>query len=208
MPGRREAKPSKRRVNARPTRSGSVLQDNRVKSRVTLTPMNIRLAQPADALAIARIHVSSWQSAYRGLLAQEYLDGLHPEDRAPHYNFSHSDPLQPRTLVATENDAICGFVTTMPAREADMEGAAELAALYIDPHHCGNGIGTALINASYDNLVSTGYKEAYLWLLAGNTRAERFYTCRGWQTDGTQKTAALWGVTVHEIRYRRTLIPS
>jgi GNAT superfamily N-acetyltransferase len=169
--------------------------------------MNIRLAQPADALDIARVHVRSWQAAYRGLLAQEYLDSLHPEDRAPHYNFSHSDSQQPRTLIATENEAIYGFVTSMPAREPAMQGAAEIAALYIDPDHWANGIGQTLMKSACKYMVETGYKQAYLWLLAGNTRAERFYTQHGWQTDGTQKTAALWGVTVHEILYQRALIP-
>jgi hypothetical protein len=39
---------------------------------------SIRLASPADtdARAVAEVHVRSWQAAYRGLLPQDYLDGL------------------------------------------------------------------------------------------------------------------------------------
>ena len=36
-------------------------------------------AVPADAYDAARVHVRSWQSAYQGLISQEYLDGLKPE---------------------------------------------------------------------------------------------------------------------------------
>jgi len=57
--------------------------------------MLLRPAQPADAAAVARVHVRSWQVAYRGLLPDEYLDGLQPEDRAPHYTFGDRGPGRP-----------------------------------------------------------------------------------------------------------------
>ncbi|MFD0586338.1 hypothetical protein [Dactylosporangium darangshiense] len=38
--------------------------------------MQIRRADVGDAAAIAHVHVQSWQSAYRGLITQDYLDGL------------------------------------------------------------------------------------------------------------------------------------
>ena len=42
----------------------------------------VRSATVADADEIAAIHVLSWQVAYRGLMPQEYLDGLDPAQRA------------------------------------------------------------------------------------------------------------------------------
>jgi GNAT superfamily N-acetyltransferase len=36
---------------------------------------------------VACVHVRSWQAAYRGLLPDEYLDGLRAEDRANRYTF-------------------------------------------------------------------------------------------------------------------------
>ena len=42
----------------------------------------LRDAQPFDADAVARVHVQTWQVAYRGLLPDAYLDALRPEDRA------------------------------------------------------------------------------------------------------------------------------
>src|ERR1700759_342461 len=41
----------------------------------------IRAARAADAAQIALVHVRSWQSAYRGLMPQAYLDGLDPAQR-------------------------------------------------------------------------------------------------------------------------------
>lgn len=36
----------------------------------------IRKALPSDAQAIAQVHISSWQAAYRDLMPAEYLDAL------------------------------------------------------------------------------------------------------------------------------------
>jgi hypothetical protein len=35
----------------------------------------MREAQPQDAAEVARVHVRSWQVAYRGLFPDDYLDG-------------------------------------------------------------------------------------------------------------------------------------
>jgi len=95
--------------------------------------MLLRPAEPDDAIAVARVHVRSWQAAYRTLLPDDYLDQLRLEDRAQKYNFSSLDPLLPQTIVAVEAGVIHGFATTAPAREPDMPGCGELCALYVDP---------------------------------------------------------------------------
>ena len=42
-------------------------------------------------------------------------------------------------------------------------------------------------------------------MLFGNELAQRFYERGGWTTDGTRRTATVWGVEVDEIEYRRRL---
>ena len=110
-----------------------------------LRDMLLRPAEPDDAIAVARVHVRSWQAAYRTLLPDDYLDQLRPEDRAQKYNFSILDPLQPQTIVAAEAGVIHGFATTAPAHEPDMPGCGELCALYVDPDQWSRGIGVALV---------------------------------------------------------------
>jgi len=163
--------------------------------------MLLRPAEPADA----RVHVRSWQVAYRGLMPDDYLDQLRPEDRAQRYNFAHVDPLQPHTIVAVTDDVICGFATTMPARDADVSGYGELCALYIDPDDWGRGIGVALVSAARAHLVRQGFRNALLWVLEGNTRADRFYRKDGWAPDGLRRTDEIWGIQVNDLRYQRPL---
>jgi hypothetical protein len=53
--------------------------------------MRIRLAVPEDALAVARVHVRSWQVGYRGLLPDDYLGKLNAAERAKRYTFGRSE---------------------------------------------------------------------------------------------------------------------
>lgn len=167
--------------------------------------MLLRTAMPEDALAIARVHVRSWQAAYRGLIEDAYLDGLRAEDRASRYDFTHANPAKPYTMVAVEDGAIVGFATIMPSRDADLPEAGELAALYLDPERWDRGIGVAMIEAARAELVRRGFKAALLWVLAGNARAMRFYERDGWAADGSQRTQEIWGLRLVENRYRREL---
>jgi GNAT superfamily N-acetyltransferase len=167
--------------------------------------MLLRAAESEDAMSVARVHVRSWQSAYRGLLPNEYLCQLRPEDRAQKYDFATRDPQRPQTIVAVEAGLIRGFATTAPSRDPDLAAYGELAALYVDPDYWGTGIGMALVLAARDRLVGLGFQNALLWVLKGNVRADRFYRKDGWTPDGLQRTDMVWSVTVNEIRYQRTL---
>jgi GNAT superfamily N-acetyltransferase len=167
--------------------------------------MLLRPAEPEDAIAVARVHVRSWQVAYRTLLSADYLDQLRPEDRAPKYDFASLDPRKPQTIVAVEEGMIHGFATTAPSRDPDLPDHGELYALYVDPEQWGRGIGVALISAARTRLFRLGFRNAVLWVLAGNTRAERFYQIDRWTPDGLRRTDSVWGVTVDETRYQREL---
>ena len=168
--------------------------------------MLLRPAEPADALAVARVHVRAWQVAYRNLLPDDYLNSLKPEDRAQRYTFGGTDPREPMTTVAVdERGTIRGFATTCAARDADVPGHGELAAIHVDPDCWGRGVGVALLASARAFLLDSGFRRAILWVLVGNTRAERFYVKDGWTPDGMQRTDTVWGVQVNDQRYQRTL---
>lgn len=165
--------------------------------------IRVRRARPDDALAVARVHVRSWQAGYRGLMPQDFLDGLRAEDRAGHYTFGGTDPGAPHTDVAVRVHRIVGFATTGPARDEDARGAGALMALYVDPDSWGLGVGRALLRAGRLRLAREGCVEAVLWVLARNDRARRFYEADGWAADGSSRTEEVWGATADMVRYRR-----
>ena len=167
--------------------------------------LSLRPARPEDAAAVAGVHVRSWQVAYRGLLPDEYLDGLRPDDRVSHYTFGATDVGVPATVVAVEDGTICGFVTTGLCRDADEPGTGEVLALYVDPSRWGSGVGARLLAEARERLGQLGFTRALLWVLVGNDRAQRFYRIDGWWPDGGRRSAEVWGVVVDEVRLRRSL---
>jgi GNAT superfamily N-acetyltransferase len=161
-------------------------------------------------MAVAQVHVRSWQAAYRGLMPDAYLDQLQPEDRAARYDFATRDPAKPHTIVVIDQSpihesGILGFATTAPSRDEDLPDAGELCALYVDPSQWGRGLGVALIGAARAQLFQMGCRGAALWVLSGNTRAARFYENDGWRPDGLHRAADVWGIAVQELRYVRPL---
>jgi GNAT superfamily N-acetyltransferase len=169
--------------------------------------VNLRLAVPDDAMAVATVHVRAWQVAYRGLMPADYLAGLRPEERAQRYDFATVDPGRPRTLVAVEADTILGFAAVSPARDDDAAGQGELCALYVDPDCWGRGIGRALATAARGELYRLGFENAVLWVVAGNARAQQFYRADGWIADGLQRPRQVWSLTLNTVRYSRPLVP-
>lgn len=167
--------------------------------------MLIRAARPEDAPSVARVHVSAWQAGYRHLLPREYLAQLRPEERAQRYDFANTDMQRPKTIVAEDDGVIRGFATTAPARDADMPDCGELCALYVDPDWWGRGLGRTLLSAARFRLAEMEYRQAVLWVLAGNLRAERCYRADGWTSEGKTRRETIWGIAVDEVLYVRSL---
>jgi hypothetical protein len=61
------------------------------------------------------------------------------------------------------------------------------------------------VSAARARLFDLGFRQAVLWVLVGNVRAERFYRIDRWAPDGRRRTESVWGVTVDETSYQRTL---
>ena len=174
-----------------------------------MTAMRVRKAGAGDAAAVAVVHVLSWQAAYKGLMPQDYLDGLDPARRRQLWDVVLAEDAWPRSgvLVAENEDRVAGFAHFRPARDEDEDPSliAEITAIYLVPEVWGSGTGRALMTSSLDVLTHAGYREATLWVLDSNARARRFYESAGWRPDGTVKKDGSLGFPLTEIRYRHML---
>ena len=124
--------------------------------------MRIRQAVPADARAIAEVHVSSWRWAYRGLIPGDFLEKLSVDDRETTWRERLADPTPRWGCLVAEDPAarVVGF------------------AAY----------GRDLFAGATDALRGFGFGGAFLWVLAANDRARRFYEKAGWARDGAEST--------------------
>ena len=171
--------------------------------------VRVRAARTADAAQIALVHVRSWQSAYRGLGPEGYLDSLDPVRRLVGWErvLAELDPVSDGVLVAEEGGRVQGFVAYCPSRDDDTDPreTGEITVLYLLPDAWGQGTGRRLMAAAVDGLTAAGCAQAILWVLDSNTRARRFYDAAGWRPDGSSKDEDIGGASVTELRYRRSL---
>jgi GNAT superfamily N-acetyltransferase len=156
---------------------------------------------------IGLVHVRSWQAACRGLVPQEFLDGLDPVQRGERWEQllgeGREEPV--RVLVAEVGCKVVGFASVGPSRAEDSRGAGEVQAIYLVAERWGQGIGKALMECALDALRQAGFSDATLWVLGSNDRARRFYEAGGWAPDGTEKQDDSRGFPLTEVRYRRRL---
>jgi GNAT superfamily N-acetyltransferase len=163
----------------------------------------IREAIPDDARGIAVVHVGTWQSAYRGLIPDEFLDALDIDRRLAAYAELGmlSDENRP-IWVAECRGEIVGFVNVGPSK--DEEGVGELYAIYVASAYWDTGAGRELVKRGLEWLAAR-YEQATLWVLDGNERARSFYERGGWFFDGATKEDGRGTFVLHEVRYRITL---
>jgi GNAT superfamily N-acetyltransferase len=174
------------------------------------TGVTVRWAIPADARAIATVHVASWQEGYRGLIDPRTLVGLSVDRRETQWRaWLAKGGERQLTLVAEHLGEIGGFCTlAMPSRDAEeRDGVAEIPALYVTPKLWRAGLGTALIGAAADTMRERGFGEAILWMLEGNRRAKGFYARHGWQRDGGRRSSRHYpdAEELVEVRFRRAI---
>ncbi len=169
--------------------------------------MEVRLAKDGDAPVIAEVHVASWQGAYRGLLPDEFLDGLNVERRAQWWTQAINDPEIDVFVSLDDAGRIVGFASVQKSRDPDApEGTGELTTIYVLPEWWGRGHGRALMEASLGRARERGFGRVTLWVLNTNQRARRFYEKAGFTTDGAQKSEAVAPHVVLEVvRYCRDL---
>ena len=145
--------------------------------------MVLRRAVLADADGLALLHMRSWQAGYRGIVADDVLNGLRLVDFARRWNgrLSGAEP-STMTFLAEREGRLAGFCVAGPSTLGD-EGpqTAEVYALYVEPDFYRQGTGRMLLARAVVHLRDTGFSQAALWVLTENRRGRLFYEANGWK---------------------------
>jgi GNAT superfamily N-acetyltransferase len=170
----------------------------------------VREAGAGDAAAIAALQVRSWQTAYRGIVPDAFLDDLAEDAWLERWTEQLTGVEREgiHQLVSTDGRdgpphavAVCG-----PAIEPTVELTAQLYVLYADPSSWGRGHGGGLLRRVHELLAADGHARALLWVAAANHRSIGFYEHHGWAQDGGTQREEVAGATFDEVRMVRSLI--
>ncbi|CAN5675639.1 GNAT family N-acetyltransferase [soil metagenome] len=144
--------------------------------------MEIRPAQPDDAVALAKVHVDSWRTTYKGLMPDDYLASLSYAQREQMWRDILTNSTVSTFVYVAEAapNQIVGFVSGGPARDGQTY-AGELYAIYLLDNYQRQGIGRQLMLTLLQRLRQEGMISLLLWVLAENP-ARQFYEAFGGQS--------------------------
>jgi ribosomal protein S18 acetylase RimI-like enzyme len=140
----------------------------------TLRPMR---ADDADAVAL--LHATSWRSAYRGMLRDDYLDGDIATERQRAWAARLGEPVEANYGFIAEAEAgPVGFVFMLGRDDATWGTLVD--NLHVLPDRKGRGIGRRLLEAAAHE---TGRRypgeRVHLFVFEKNVAARRFYASIG-----------------------------
>lgn len=139
----------------------------------------IRNVKFEDLRRVSEIVVESWKTAYRGIVADEYLESLTVDQN---YQKRLNDYTDGGFVVAEINNEVVGFCryrfeNAYEDKFPDVD--CELCALYVKSAYKGNGVGKKIINYVMNDFKKKGYKKMILWCFKDNYPARMFYEKMG-----------------------------
>jgi ribosomal protein S18 acetylase RimI-like enzyme len=169
--------------------------------------VTLRRAVDADAATVGRIHVESWNVAYRGIMPDDVIARTDLAYRTAFWAERIADSEWPVFLVEENGDAVafCQMISTRDPDD-DPTRVGHITSLHVLPHLRGRGYGRILIDHVFAEFQRRGFVEVTLWVLKENRDARRFYEHYGFRLDGGSRRYPR--TSVPEVRYRiRLTVP-
>lgn len=140
----------------------------------------IRQATDDDANGIAKVHVESWRTTYRGIVPDDFLDGMSDETSAARWRriAKQNTPGYAMFVAEDEGGNTVGFANGGRERSGDANYDGELYAIYLLQSHQRKGIGQALFEHIVQHLTNNGFRSMLIWVLAENPSCQ-FYESMG-----------------------------
>ncbi|MFG2483351.1 GNAT family N-acetyltransferase [Streptomyces virginiae] len=170
--------------------------------------MSVRVMEEADIAAVSALRVAGWKAAYVGIVPQSYLDLMRVEKDSEQRRrrFAQSGDRVLDLVAVDDRSGVVGWACLGPYRGMEAEHAVgELYALYVQPSLIGTGVGRTLLKAVNTHAAACGFGALLLWVFRNNARARRFYELAGYSADGAVQVVDYDGVSLSEVRYRRTM---
>ncbi len=174
------------------------------------SPVTIRPASASDARGIARVHVRTWQAAYRRQLPDELLEGLSVDRRARFWDrvFAQGKASGTEVVFVAEDPEprLVGFASAGPSPGEEGEFEGELQTLYVLPAFQRRGLGRRLFLTICEALWALGRGSLIAPVLASHQQARGFYEALGGRLVG-EKRETWGGEEVREVAYGWRSLP-
>lgn len=139
--------------------------------------ITIQKASIEDAQGIAEVHIRSWQSSYRGIIADSYLNDLNIAQKADWWTKALS---QGASVYIAETEQIVGFASAGKNSDPGSIYQGELYAFYLLEEYQRRGVGKLLFNEVVKELLARELGSMIVWVLQDNP-SKNFYINQGGQ---------------------------
>ncbi len=127
----------------------------------------LRVAHLGDAPEVAAVNVASWQATYRGIVSDDFLDGMSVEAQTDRWQARLASAS--RVWVALHaGGQVVGYAMGGPRREGPERYTGELYALYLLPVAQRRGLGRRLVAKVAQDLIADGFDSMLVWVLRDN----------------------------------------
>jgi ribosomal protein S18 acetylase RimI-like enzyme len=164
--------------------------------------IHIRKATRDDVLAMARVRVETWRSAYAGIIPASYLASLSVERIAEQWRrgLFEAKPSVAGVFVAEdEAGEVVGIAVCGRPDEAESEDCGQVHVLYVLPQFQRRGIGRLLMGACARHLSGLGRSSLIVYVLKSNPY-RGFYEALGGIPSG-EKRVEIGGLELPEVAY-------
>jgi ribosomal protein S18 acetylase RimI-like enzyme len=142
----------------------------------TLT-IDIRKAEPRDAVAIAEVHHEAWMGAYAGIIPHKALTRM--VNRRGSDWWANAIRRAASVLVVEIGGKVAGYATIGRNRARELPQQGEIYELYLKPEYQGVGLGSRLFAEARRRLAGHGLRGLVVWALEDNSNAVGFYAGAG-----------------------------
>lgn len=161
-----------------------------------------RHAEYADHEQIAQIHADSWRRTYRGLFSDDFLDHEADADRLQVWAQRLKTPAANQAVIVAETKgAVHGFICIYGGD--DPRWGSLIDNLHILHNAKRQGLGSKLMLQAF-HWLTEHYADSpvYLWVMANNQPARRFYEKLGADNAGEiDKPNPVGGGSARNCRY-------
>ena len=130
--------------------------------------MNIRKATIDDAKGIAKVHVDSWRTTYKGIIPDDFLMKLSYEQRTDLWirNLSRTE----NYVIVAENieGEVIGFAVLAKRETNIVPNSTDLTSIYLLEEYQGKGIGRKLLKQIFMQVKQQGYEKVFVDVLEEN----------------------------------------
>lgn len=167
---------------------------------MTTETYEIRLATPEDIKATLGMKLQAWREAYKEQRPDSFFTDAEARLEAEADWWARGLAQGAELWIATDGQSnVIGVAGGGPVADDDSDTGVgiELQVLYVLAGHHGTGLGEKLLETVLDG------RDAVLWVLEDNPRAQAFYVKHGFAADGRIEALADAWSGLNEIRMVR-----